>query len=112
MRVIFLGSLLVAIFLLDPPLSYVVVFLGGIFELGESYLFMRWSRRRSPDVGVEALVGRRAVVSTDCRPEGQVRVAGEIWQARCEAGASAGEEVVVTAVDGLTLEVEPLPGDR
>ena len=41
-------------------------------------------------------------------PEGQVRVAGELWQARCEAGAGAGDEVVVREVDGLTLVVEPV----
>jgi membrane protein implicated in regulation of membrane protease activity len=111
MHVIFLGSLLIAIFLLDPPASYAVVAVGGILEIGESWLFMRWSRRRSPDVGVEVLVGRRAVVATDCMPEGQVRVAGELWQARCDAGASAGDEVVVRAVDGLVLVVEPLPLD-
>jgi membrane protein implicated in regulation of membrane protease activity len=112
MRVIFLTSLLVAIFFLDPPASYAVAVVGGVLELGESWLFMRWSRRRSPDVGVEVLVGRRALVATDCLPEGQVRIAGELWQARCDAGARAGEEVLVRAVDGLLLVVEPLPGDR
>jgi membrane-bound serine protease (ClpP class) len=111
MRVIFLTSLLVALLLLDPPLSYAVVLAGGVLELGESWLFMRWSRRRSPHVGVEVLVGRRAVVAVDCRPDGQVRVAGELWRAHCEAGASAGDEVVVRRVDGLTLEVEPLRDD-
>ena len=111
MHVIFLTSLLVAIFLLDPPASYAVVVLGGVLELGESWLFMRWSRRRRSDVGVDALVGRRAVVVKDCLPEGQVRVAGELWQAYCEAGATAGDEVLVRAVERLLLVVEPLPGD-
>jgi membrane protein implicated in regulation of membrane protease activity len=105
-------SLLLAIFVLDEPWSWVVVVVGGTLEFAESWFYVRWSQRRRPHVGVEALVGRQAVVSSDCRPEGQVRVAGELWRARCEAGASAGETVVVTAVDGLTLEVEPLPGDR
>jgi membrane protein implicated in regulation of membrane protease activity len=36
-----------------------------------------------------------------------VRVAGEIWQAQCEAGADVGEAVVVREVRGLTLVVEP-----
>jgi membrane protein implicated in regulation of membrane protease activity len=111
MHVIFLTSLLLAIFFFDPPASYAVALAGGVLELGESWLFMRWSRRRSPDVGVEVLVGRRAVVAADCLPEGQVRVAGELWQAHCDAGATAGQEVLVREVKGLMLVVEPLPGD-
>ena len=41
-----------------------------------------------------------------CRPTGQVRIGGEIWEARCEAGADVGETVRVTGLDGLTLLVE------
>jgi membrane protein implicated in regulation of membrane protease activity len=37
-----------------------------------------------------------------------VRIAGEIWQARCDAGADVGEAVVVREVDGLVLVVEPV----
>ena len=104
-------SLLLAIFVLDEPWSWLAVVLGATLELGESWFYVRWSQRRRPEVGVEALVGRTAVVSTDCRPEGHVRIAGELWHARCEAGAAAGETVVVSAVDGLTLVVERLPDD-
>jgi membrane protein implicated in regulation of membrane protease activity len=104
--VIFLVSLLLAIFVLEEPWNVVVVIVGGIFELGETALFVWWSKRRSATVGAQTLVGRKAVVAVDCMPEGQVRVAGELWGARCVAGASVGDEVVVRAVDGLTLEVE------
>jgi membrane protein implicated in regulation of membrane protease activity len=45
-------------------------------------------------------------VAVSCRPEGQVRVHGELWRARCEEGADAGDEVVVERLeDGLTLIV-------
>lgn len=101
-------SLLLAVFVLEEPWSWIAVLVGGTLELGESWFWVRWSQRRQPAVGVEVLVGRHAVVTTDCRPEGQVRVAGEIWHARCESGAGVGETVVVSAVDGLTLVVEPL----
>jgi membrane protein implicated in regulation of membrane protease activity len=40
-----------------------------------------------------------------CRPVGQVFVAGELWRARCEEGADAGESVRVAAVNDLTLDV-------
>jgi membrane protein implicated in regulation of membrane protease activity len=101
-------ALLLAIFVLDEPLSWVVVVVGGTLEVAESWLYIRWSQRRRPDVGVEALIGRRAIVAADCRPYGQVRVAGELWQARCAAGAAAGDEVLIRSVDGLTLVVEPV----
>jgi membrane protein implicated in regulation of membrane protease activity len=37
-----------------------------------------------------------------------VRIAGELWQARCDPGAAVGDEVIVNALDGLTLVVERL----
>ena len=59
-------------------------------------------------VGADALIGQRALVAADCRPVGQVRLVGELWQARCDPGADVGDEVIVRALDGLTLVVEPL----
>jgi membrane protein implicated in regulation of membrane protease activity len=44
-----------------------------------------------------------------CRPSGQVRLHGELWEANCAAGADVGEAVRVTALDDLTLVVEPTP---
>jgi membrane protein implicated in regulation of membrane protease activity len=38
-----------------------------------------------------------------------VRISGEIWAARCSAGADVGEEVRVVGRDGLTLLVEQAP---
>ena len=49
----------------------------------------------------------RRLTSVACRPEGQVRIAGEIWRARCAAGADVGDTVGVREVDGLMLVVEP-----
>jgi membrane protein implicated in regulation of membrane protease activity len=69
-----------------------------------------WNRtvkNRRNVVGVQTLVGRDALVTSPCLPDGQVRVGGETWQARCDAGASPGDRVRVSAVDGLTLVVEP-----
>jgi membrane protein implicated in regulation of membrane protease activity len=111
MSMLLVLSLLLAVFVLEEPWSWIAVATGGTLELAESWFWVRWSQRRRPAVGVEALLGRAAVVSADCRPDGQVRVVGEIWHARCEAGADAGDTVVVTAVDGLTLVVEPVAGE-
>jgi membrane-bound ClpP family serine protease len=46
---------------------------------------------------------------TACRPEGQVRVQGELWQARCEGGVDVGEPIRVVGRENLTLFVEPAP---
>jgi membrane protein implicated in regulation of membrane protease activity len=105
--VIFLISLLLAVFVLEEPWSWVAVGIGIVLEIGETLFFFWWSKRRKATVGAETLVGRRAVVSVDCRPHGQVRVAGEIWQARCDGGADVGERVIVREVTGLLLVVEP-----
>jgi membrane protein implicated in regulation of membrane protease activity len=99
-------SILLAILVLEDPWTWVAVAFGATFELAESGLLIWWSKRRRVAVGTETLVGRRAVVSADCMPEGQVKVAGEIWRARCAGGAGVGDDVVIREVDGLTLVVE------
>lgn len=100
-------GLLLALFVLDEPWSWVAVSLGAVWEIAETVLLVRWSQRRRAAVGAEVLVGRRAVVAADCMPEGQVRVAGELWRAYCAGGATVGDEVVVREIDRLTLLVEP-----
>jgi membrane protein implicated in regulation of membrane protease activity len=100
-------AVLLAIFVLEEPWNWTAVAAAGVVELAEAWLFIRWSQRRRSVVGAEALMGRRAIVAADCRPEGQVRVAGELWRARCAGGAAVGDEVVVRELDGLTLVVEP-----
>jgi len=42
-------------------------------------------------------------------PVGQVHVNGELWEARSTAEADVGDTVIVRALDGLTLLVEPEP---
>ncbi len=105
---IFFISLLLAIFVLEEPWNWVVVGLGIVLEIGETLFFFWYSKRKKATVGAETLVGQKAVVSVDCRPHGQVKVAGEIWQARCDAGAAVGDDVFVRELDGLTLVVEPV----
>jgi membrane-bound serine protease (ClpP class) len=68
-----------------------------------------WNRtvkNRRKAVGAETLLGKEAVVTEPLRPTGQVRLDGEIWQARSETGAAPGDRVRVTGRDGLTLLVE------
>ena len=65
-------------------------------------------RRRPPRTGHEELVGSEALVLEDFTGQGHVRLMGERWRARSPTPLARGQSVRVTAVDGLTLEVEPL----
>jgi membrane-bound serine protease (ClpP class) len=98
-----LGAILLAIFVLPSPWGLLAVVAGGLLDVAESLFLLRWSRRRRAGTGAEALVGRRAIVSSTPT---QVRIAGELWEARSDRPLRPGEEVVVRAVDGLTLLVE------
>ncbi len=104
---LFLIGVLLAIFVLPSPWGLVAVAAGALLDIGETFLFLRWSKRRKAAVGLDSLVGRRAIAVDALWPEGQVKVDGEIWKARCYGGCDPGTAVVVRAVHGLTLEVEP-----
>ena len=101
------GAVLLAVFVLPSPWGTVAVATAAVVELAEVFFWVWLSKRASVRVGPEALIGARGQVVVDCKPEGQVRVEGELWRARCEAGAGAGERVRITALEGLTLVVEP-----
>jgi membrane-bound serine protease (ClpP class) len=101
-----LVAALLAVFVLPAPWGLVAIVAGLVVELGEGWFWIRHSRRRRAVTGAEGLIGRTAEVVERCRPHGRVRVHGELWNARCEAGADIGETVVVSAVRGLVLEVD------
>ncbi|MEZ5102506.1 MAG: NfeD family protein [Thermoleophilia bacterium] len=100
------AAILAAILWLPSPWGWAVVLLAALVELAEVAFWVRWNRRRRPQAGPETLPGALGVVLVACEPDGQVRVQGERWLARCAEGAAAGDSVVVRSVDGLTLVVE------
>jgi membrane-bound serine protease (ClpP class) len=104
---LFVGAVLLALFVIEGPLGLVLVGLAAIVEIGETFFWIRLSRRRRIRAGAETLIGARAQVVSPCRPLGQVRVVGELWRAHCDAGAEPGETVRVVGREGLTLLVEP-----
>jgi membrane protein implicated in regulation of membrane protease activity len=105
--VLLVGAILLAVFLLPAPWSYVAVIAAAVVEVSEVWFWVWYTRRRRPVIGAEAFVGREAEVMASCRPWGRVRLDGEDWAARCEAGADPGERVRVLEVERLTLVVEP-----
>jgi membrane protein implicated in regulation of membrane protease activity len=102
-----LVAILLAIFVLPSPWGLVVVLVGLVVDIAETWLWVRLSRRRRSVSGAEALVGKLAAVVDPCRPRGRVRVDGELWSADCEVGADAGATVRIRAVENLLLRVEP-----
>ncbi len=91
----------VALIVLLAASSLATVLIGGGMALK--------ARRRPVVSGREELPGAGAVV-TAVGPQGVwVHVHGERWQARAAGPLVVGQPVRVRAVDGLTLEVEPLP---
>jgi membrane protein implicated in regulation of membrane protease activity len=105
----FVGSILLAVFVLPGPWDVPAVAAGAAVEATEALLWFRWSRRRRAAVGVEALVGESGVVTERCDPRGRVKIKGELWRAEALTAdpIEAGAAVRVVAVDDLTLRVTP-----
>ncbi|HET9215214.1 MAG TPA: NfeD family protein [Gaiellaceae bacterium] len=101
-----IGAILLAVFVVPAPWGIAVVAGAAVVEVAETAFWLWLSRRRTVQMGPETLVGATGQVVTACAPLGQVRVGGELWGARCEEGAAAGETVRVVALEGLTLVVE------
>lgn len=60
--------------------------------------------------GAEELIGMTATVTQPLDAhQAYVRVHGELWRAQAGTPLRKGQQLRVTAIDGLTLEVEPLP---
>jgi len=66
------------------------------------------ARRNKVVTGQQGLVGETGVVRTVLSPHGKVFVHGELWDAISSSPLPVGQMVVVRAVDGLTLRVDPL----
>ena len=70
------------------------------------------TRFATPTIGRENLVGTQGIAVDDVDPEGIVLVDGAKWRARTNRATplKADDAVRVVAIDGITLEVEPLEG--
>jgi membrane-bound ClpP family serine protease len=87
----------------------VVVFaITFILGIGEIAYWHRTVKGRAVRAGSETLIGSNGVTISDCRPDGQVKIDGAIWDAHCGAGAGTGQTVRVIARSDLVLEVEPV----
>jgi membrane-bound serine protease (ClpP class) len=106
---LFVLLLVLALIFLPSPWDLVLIACAAVLEVGLWVGGVRYSRHRRAQVGVHTLVGTVGEALSPLAPTGQVKVDGEIWEARSSAEILPGEPVRVTAVDGLTLEVERDP---
>jgi len=65
-------------------------------------------RRRGAVSGRESIVGGIAIAMEDFSGDGNVWLEGESWHARSKIPISKNQEVIVRAMDGLVLDVEPV----
>jgi len=93
------------VFRVDPGLiAAVTIVIAGVF----AFVINRAIRahRKQAATGREELIGKRAVVKEALDPEGTVFYKGERWAAISDKDKiETGAEVIITAVDGLTLHV-------
>jgi membrane-bound serine protease (ClpP class) len=74
----------------------------AVFVIGA---IIRGQRRRKA-TGAEGMIGEIAIAKTSLDPTGTVLAEGELWTAASESGkVAAGEEVIISRVEGLKLWV-------
>jgi membrane-bound serine protease (ClpP class) len=110
--VVLLVLAIAGLFILPDP--WRLIFLGAVvvFEVGEVYFWIKFLARYRVTTGAEGMVGELGEVIEPCKPEGRVRLRGEIWNARSSAPAEPGSRVKVSGVEDLTLVVEPEGGNE
>jgi membrane-bound serine protease (ClpP class) len=101
----FLLAAIAVLFIFNTPWNVIVSAACLVGFAGEVAFWNSKVRGRKREVGAETLIDAEGTVVTACRPLGQVKVAGEIWEARCPEGADPGDKVSVVGIEGLTLTV-------
>jgi membrane-bound serine protease (ClpP class) len=99
----------------DGPPSWITLLAGIagtlLAMLGGMPAMVR-TRFSTPTIGRDWMIGETGVAVAGVDPDGVVTVRDAPWRAHTNRATpiAAGAEVRVTAIDGLTLEVEPIEG--
>jgi membrane protein implicated in regulation of membrane protease activity len=80
---------------------------------GRRYIHRRTAVAASK-TNIDLIIGKSGVVQQEIRRgrDGQVKVGNEEWRARSEEEIKAGEEIIVTGITGVTLDVKPREGGK
>lgn len=84
---------------------YALILVGSII----GYWKALQAQRQPPVMGRRAMIGDRAVVVKAEKGELEVEYKGEIWNAVSPQPLQPGQEVIIEKVEGLILQVAPLP---
>lgn len=95
-----------------PWIALVVGILGMAVAMVSGMPAMVRARFGTPTIGREHLIGALGRATSAIDPEGTVVIDGSPWRAMTNrvTPITLDDEVRVVAIDGLTLEVEPLEG--
>ncbi|MFP5486942.1 MAG: NfeD family protein [Acidimicrobiia bacterium] len=93
-------------------LALVVGVVGIVLTFTSGMPSMTRTRFATPTIGREWMIGADGTAVDEIAPEGVVQVGDAQWRARTNRATpiAAGEPLKVVAIDGVTLEVEPLEG--
>jgi membrane-bound serine protease (ClpP class) len=113
------SMMLGAMFLIRSPLTPAGVSFGVALATTLPFAFLTVflmrlvlkSRKWKTATGKEELIGEEGIVTIAVpgNGEGMIRVHGELWRASSREQIQVGAKVRVLRVDGLKLDVEPLP---
>ncbi|MBN1366579.1 MAG: NfeD family protein [Dehalococcoidales bacterium] len=75
--------------------------------VGRRYVH-RWTATKKEKTNVDALIGKKGVVLQGLAPgvTGLVKVGNEEWRARAEENIEKGQMIVVTGINGVTVDVK------
>lgn len=117
---VFLGSAFIIGGLLTWPFhSWIITLIVTLvicllyLALGRRYVH-RWAATRKEKTNIDSIIGKKGIVLKTLNPDtgGRVKVDNEEWKARADETIAEGESVVVTAVNGVTLNVEKYKGGK
>jgi membrane-bound ClpP family serine protease len=108
--------LLIPNVLLDSIYGPVAIAVAAVMATGITILYYRWIAGTHVPLSTTSggLVGEEAVVLTAVVPNtlrGKVRVRSEVWSAKASAPIPVGTKVRVVAGEGVSVTVEPIPGE-
>lgn len=98
------------------PLSLIFGTTGSIAVImgGATFLAAK-ALRKKPVSGIQTMVGEKAVVSSWEGRKGKIFAQGTLWSARIDREEypdgivlKQGDQVVITAIDGLTVTIKPV----
>jgi membrane-bound serine protease (ClpP class) len=97
-----------------PGFGISLVFVIGLAIIAAALIiwlasFVLRLRRRGGVSGKDSIIGGIGTALQDFTGDGKIWLEGEAWAARSNVAIAKDQEVIVTDLVGLVLEIEPVP---